>query len=845
MRIQNSEFSILNSKFLQYLSYPERTVLSISARVVLAACALWLCAVSGMPEAASPRPPAQAAARAQAELSQTVRQYCGSCHNGRADSSATATGVILDAPDLARVPEQAEMWEKVVRRLRTGSMPPPGMPRPDAATYRVLAEHLEGALDRTAAARPNPGRHALHRLNRSEYANAIRDLLALDVDTAALLPPDDSADGFDNNANLLGVSPALLERYLSAAAHISALAIGDPNIMAGSETYRIRGDASQVEQNEDLSPGTRGGLLATHTFPLDGEYLIKVRLLQSNLGSIRGLEYQHQLEITLDGERVLLTPVGGPDDYVTSSANATDVVNSLDRRLQVRVHARAGQRAVGAAFLRKPPAFGGSRLQPFLRTTLIATDHLGLPHVESMTVTGPFNAAPPTDTPSRRRVFICTPGAPDRVASAVRRTPQAVPSREEQSCVERIVRTLARRAYRRELTSADVAPLMAFYEQGRRESGFERGIEMALRAVLVSPKFVFRTEQDPERLAAGQPYRIGDGELASRLSFFLWSSIPDDELLDVAASGRLRQPAVLERQVHRMLADPRSHALVGNFAAQWLHFRNLRSTTPDKNLFPDFDDNLRQGFERELELFVGSIVEENRSVLDLLTADHTYVNERLARHYGIKNVYGSRFRRVTLQDDARKGLLGKGGILLVTAHADRTSPVVRGKWILENLLGTPPPPPPAEVPAFPENDPRAPQTVRARMERHRASPACAGCHRVMDPLGLALENFDAVGKWRGQEAGVPIDASGELSDGTRVDGVVAMRNALLARRDVLAGTITEKLLTYALGRGLEYYDMPAVREIVSAAGRDDYRFSSLVLAIVRSVPFQMRTKGES
>ena len=831
---------------------------SFTARIVLVASALWLVAISGVPQAAAPprapvgqvpasssRPskPDLPVVSAQPDLARTIKQYCATCHNARANSSATATGVVLEAPDFTRIGDQAEMWEKVVRRLRTGSMPPPGIPRPDASTYRALVEHLEGALDQVAATRPNPGRHPLHRLNRSEYANAIKDLLGLEVDASTLLPPDDSADGFDNNAGLLGVSPALLERYLSAAAYISELAVGSPRIMAGSETYRIRGDASQVEQNEDLSPGTRGGLMAMHTFPLDGEYVIKVRLLQTNLGSIRGLEFEHQLEITLDGERVLLAPVGGPDDYVTSSQNATDVVNSLDHRLEVRVRAKAGQRAVGAAFLRRPPIYGGNRLQPFLRTTLIATDHLGLPHVESMTVTGPFNARGATGAASRERVFICT--------------------LDERSCADRIIRKLARRAYRREVTQADLAPLMAFYEQGRKEFNFDRGIELALRAVLISPKFIFRTEQDPPSrsarrrdaaassaagpgsVAAGEPYRISDTELASRLSFFLWSSLPDDELLDVVASGRLRQPAVLERQVRRMLADSRSRALVGNFAAQWLQFRNLRSTTPDKNLFPDFDDNLRQSFERELELFVGSIAGENRSVLDLLTADHTFVNERLARHYGIPNVYGSRFRRVTVPDDARKGLLGKGGILLVTSHADRTSPVVRGKWILENLIGTPPSPPPAEVPAFPENDPRAPQTVRARMERHRASPACAGCHRVMDPLGLALENFDAVGKWRTLEAGAPIDASGELGDGTRVNGAVALRNALLARPEVLVGTITEKLMTYALGRGLEYYDMPAVREIIRSAGRDDYRFTTLVLGIVRSVPFQMRTKAES
>ncbi len=832
---------------------------SISSRVLFAAAALFVCAISSLPEAAAPpqvRLPSTALTPGKADttnevrlkadatddtanLAQTVRQYCGTCHNARGKSEATATGVVLDAPDLTTVSEHPEMWEKVVRRLRAGSMPPAGMPRPDAAAANALIAHLETTLDRAASGRPNPGRHALHRLNRAEYANAIRDLLSLEVDASTLLPPDDSADGFDNNATQLGVSPALLERYLSAAAYISEVAVGSPRIMAGSETYRIRGDASQIEQNEDLSPGTRGGLMAKHTFPLDGEYVIRVRLLITNLASVRGIEYEHQFEITLDGERVLLVPVGGPDQYVRAGQNATEVLNEIEGKLQVRVKARAGQRDVGAAFLRKPPAYAGNRLQPFLRSTLIATDHLGLPHVESMTVTGPFNATGVSETPSRQRIFVCNPAS-----SAVRRKPREA-MEEERVCAERIVRTLARRAYRRNVTDADIAPLMAFYQEGRKESDFQRGIELALRAILVSPKFVFRVERDPERVADGQPYRVSDSELASRLSFFLWSSLPDDELLDVAASGRLRQPAVLERQVRRMLADPKSQALVGNFAAQWLHFRNLRSTTPDKNLFPDFDDNLRQSFERELELFVGSIVEENRSVLDLLKADHTFVNERLARHYGISNIYGPRFRRVTLQDDVRKGLLGKGGILLVTSHADRTSPVVRGKWILENLIGTPPPPPPAEVPAFPENDPRAPQTVRARMERHRASPACAGCHKVMDPLGLALENFDAVGKFRTQEAGETIDASGELGDGRKVDGVVAMRNALLAKPEVLVGTFTEKLMTYALGRGLEHYDMPAVREIVRAGSRDDYRFSSLVLAIVRSVPFQMRTKGES
>ncbi len=811
-------------------------------RTVFGAAALWICTGLGVQQAAEQVRPET---RATADLNATVKQYCAGCHNERVKSDATASGVIFDRADVALAAEHPEMWEKVVRRLRTGSMPPAGMPRPAAAASRALLEHLEGTLDRAAAARPNPGRAAVHRLNRAEYANAIRDLLALEVDTSALLPPDDSADGFDNNAALLGVSPALLERYLSEDALISELAVASPALVPGSETYRIRGDASQSEQNDELSPGTRGGLLATHTFPLDGEYVIKVKLLQTNLASVRGLEYEHQFEITLDGERVLLAPVGGPDQYVRSGLNATEVANEIEARLQVRVKAKAGQRAVGAAFLRRPPVFGGNRLQPFLRTTLIATDHLGFPHVESMTVSGPFNPEPATETPSRRRVFICGPNvAPNpSTGSGLSRASsrdKGVPYVSEDACAKRIVSTLARRAYRRDVTDADLAGPLAFYEQGRKEGGFERGIELALRAILVSPKFVFRVERDPAGAAPGTAHRISDVELASRLSFFLWSSIPDDDLLNAASSGRLRRADELERQVRRMLADPRADALVHNFAGQWLHVRNINSTTPDKNLFPDFDDNLRQGFERELELFVESIIREDRNVLDLLTADYTFVNERLARHYGIPHVYGPRFRRVTLTDDVRKGLLGKGGILLVTSHADRTSPVVRGKWILENLLGTPPNPPPADVPGFPDDDPKAPQTVRARMERHRASPACAGCHRVMDPLGLALENFDAVGKWRTQDAGVTIDASGDLGNGTKVDGVVSLRTALVNQPDVMVGTMAEKLLTYALGRGLEHYDMPAVRGIVRSAARQNNKFSALVIGIVRSTPFQRR-----
>jgi hypothetical protein len=800
---------------------------------------VWTASVAtSVPRAQQPDSTTQASSRPASELPGTaasspdlqkvVNQYCVGCHNSRATTSATASGVVLDRAELTRVAADGAMWEKVIRKLRAGAMPPSGMPRPDAATQHVLVSFLETTLDRKAAEHPNPGRHLPHRLNRAEYENAIRDLLALDVDASTLLPPDDSVDGFDNNADSLGVSPSLLERYLSAAAKISALAVGDPTIGPSSETYRIRGDASQTGQNEALPPGTRGGLMALHTFPLDGEYVIKVKLLEINLGSIRGLEYQHQLEVTVDGERVLLAPVGGPEDYTQSSLNATNVVNSLAERLQVRVKVKAGQRHVGAAFLQKPASQGGQRLQPFLRSTLIATDHTGLPHVENVTVTGPFNPTGASETASRQRLFTCTPSKPRRARA------------DEKACAEKIVSTLARRAYRRPLTEADLSSLMKFYDAGRSEGSFDRGIEMAVRAVLVSPKFIFRVEQDPVGVAPGTPYRISDLELASRLSFFLWSSIPDDELLEVASRGRLRKGDELERQVRRMLADRRADALVANFAGQWLHIRNLRNTTPDKNDFPDFDDNLRQAFERELNLFVGSIISEDRSVLDLITADYTFVNERLAKHYRIPNVYGPHFRRVTVTEDARKGLLGKGGILLVTSHADRTSPVVRGKWILDNLLGTPPPPAPANVPPFPEETPGVPKTVRARMEQHRASPQCASCHRIMDPIGLALENFDAVGVWRTQEAGATIDASGELADGSRINGAVELRESLLKRPEVLVGTMTEKLVTYALGRGVEADDMPAVRAIVRSSAQDGYRFSSIVRGIVTSVPFQMR-----
>jgi hypothetical protein len=793
-------------------------------------------------------------------LGETIDKYCSGCHNSRTKSAATTNGVILDRAMLADAASHPEIWEKVVRKLRLGAMPPDGMPHPDAAAHDALVSWLETSLDRAAVTSPNPGRPAIHRLNRAEYANAIRDLLAFDVDASTLLPPDDAAAGFDNNADILGVSPALLERYVSAAGRISALAVGSPKISASSSTYRVKGDASQTMHQEGLPLGTRGGVMGVHTFPLDGEYVIKVKLLETNLGSIRGLEQRHDLEITVDGERVLLAPVGGPEDYVESSKNATNVVNSLDKRLQVRVRVKAGQRPVTAAFLQTSATLGGTRLQPFERSTVIATDHIGLPHVENMVVSGPFNPTGSSDTPSRRRIFTCGIGQPqpqvrlkpDPRIDTRGHQPQAgkTDSRgvrlqpDQSACAKRILTGLVQLAYRHTPTAADLQPLMKFYEQGRAES-FEAGIELALRAMLASPKFVLRIERDPAGVAPGGTYRVSDVDLASRLSFFLWSSIPDRQLLDLAARGRLHEPATLRAQVRRMLADPRAGALTQNFAGQWLQIRNIHSSTPDKNDFPDFDDNLRQAFEHELNLFFDSIVREDRNVLDLLTADYSFLNERLARHYGVPYVYGSQFRRVTGLDDNRRGLLGKGGILLVTSHADRTSPVVRGKWILDTLLGSPPPPPPPDVPALPDSKATAPTTLRARLELHRANAPCAGCHKLMDPLGLSLENFNAVGAWRTEDAGAKIDASARFLDGTPLDGVASLRAVLLARKDVFVGTMTEKLLTYALGRGLQPTDMPAVRAIVRQAARDNYRFSSLIEGVVGSVPFTQRRAEKS
>jgi hypothetical protein len=751
----------------------------------------------------------------------TLDRYCITCHNARVRSGQLA----LDSLDPSNVAAAPATWEKVVRKVRGGAMPPAGMPRPDDATAAAFVTDLTAALDRSAT--PNPGRPLLHRLNRAEYANVVRDLLALDVDVRSLLPADDSAFGFDNNADLLVVSPSLLDRYLTAADRVSALAVGDMTTEAGSDTFYTKGDQSQSQQQEGLPLGTVGGLGVRYTFPLDGEYDLRVALTRTNLEAIRGLEHMHQLEISVDGERVFLADVGGEAENGQTGA-ITARSDATDARLHVRVPVKAGPRLVAATFIRKI-AENTNRLRPFLRSNAGTYDATGRPHVKSLTIKGPFNATGPGDTPSRRRIFACRPTT----------------AASEDGCARRILTTLARRAYRRPVGDRDLAPLLEFYRDGRKKGSFDTGIQLALRRLLASPTFIFRVEEDPAALAAGTPYRVNDVELASRLSFFLWSSMPDDTLLDQATAGRLHQPAVLEAQVRRMLADPKAGALVENFAGQWLHVRNLQNIAPNTDEFPDFDNDLRDAFRRETELFFASVVQEDRDVLDLMTANYTFVNERLAKHYGLAGVYGPQFRRVTLSDDARRGLLGKGSVLLATSHADRTAPTLRGKWILENLLGSPPPPPPPNVPPFEQTAGAKPRTIRERMELHRANPACASCHRSMDALGFTLENFNAVGAWRTRDAGADVNAEGTMADGQPAVGVTGLRAALMKHPDVFVQTLTEKLMTYGLGRGLQEYDMPVVRRVVRDAGGQDRKFSAIIMGIVKSAPFQMRRKSDS
>jgi hypothetical protein len=767
-------------------------------------------------------------AAATATQKNAVNQYCITCHNSRLKTG----GFSLEGIDVDHVAGDAATWERVVGKLRLRAMPPLGSRRPDEATYDNLIAWLEGELDSAASAHPNPGRPVLHRLNRAEYANAIRDLLGLNVDVAALLPPDDAAYGFDNVADALGSSPALLQAYLGAARKISAVAVGDPRAGVNRDTYSTRQDLSQDGHIEGLPLGTQGGLVASHTFPVDGDYEFQLRLWRTNLSAMRGLQDPHQVEITLDGQRILLATVGGDEDLVKLQKNPTATSDEIEAtRLHVRVHVKAGTRTVAAAFLEETPwTLETARLQPFIRDFNSPFAAEGTPHVQTLSVEGPYDVAPTTQPPSAR-LFVCRPST----------------SLSEAACARRIVTSVGRRAYRRPLTLAETDGLMAFYSTARTGASFNAGVEFALRRILASPSFVFRPEREPLKLAAGTAYRITDNELASRLSFFLWSSIPDDELLRVAGTGTLSKPEVLRAQVRRMLADRKSAALVDNFAGQWLQLRNLRGIVPNPETYPDFDDNLRQAFRTEAELFFDSIVHEDRNVLDLMTADDTFVNERLAKHYGIPNVFGSYFRRVHLVDESRRGLLGKGAVLMVTSHATTTSPVLRGKWVLDNLLGAPPPPPLPDVPALAEPKPgEAPKTMRQQMEQHRVAPVCAGCHKLMDPIGFALENFDVDGTWRDANVGgFVLDTTDVLPDGTRITGATGLRQALLKRPEVFVQTLAGKLLLYAVGRGLTADDMPAVRAIVRNARGQDYRFSSLVMGIVESVPFQMRMKQQA
>ena len=745
-----------------------------------------------------------------AEASRTViRRYCVACHNGR----TLTAGLALDDVDLTRVGDHAELWEMVVRKLRAGLMPPAGRPRPDEATYDRVATWLETELDAAAAASPNPGRtQTFHRLNRAEYRNAVRDVLGIAVDVEELLPADSASYGFDNIAGVLRVSESLMERYLTAARRIGRAAVGTTPPTAVARTYTVSPALPQDDHVEGLPYGTRGGALITHRFPLDAEYVLRVEVSRVAGGA--------QLEVTVDGERVELFRMqqGLPSLDIDG--------NEVGDNLEVRLPVAAGPREIGVAFLKTPALLSETPRRLFLNPTVSRRE---LPYLRSVTVTGPFDAAGPGDTPARRRLFVCRPAD----------------AGGEAACADTILATLARRAWRRPVDGADLEILRIAYAAGREGGGFEAGIERALQQLLVSPEFLFRVEADPADApaAAGGNYRIGDLELASRLSFFLWSSVPDDELLDAAAAGALSDPAELGRQVRRMLADDRARALTDNFVGQWLQLRNLEAARPSQVLFADFDDGLRQAFRRETELFFESIVREDRSVLDLLDADYTFVNDRLARHYGIPHVQGSHFRRVAVSGH-RGGLLGQGSILTITSHPVRTSPVFRGRWILTNILGTPPPDPPPNVPALPDRAgayaDRTP-SMRERMAAHRDNPACASCHAMIDPLGFGLERFDPVGRLRDvDEQHQPIDTSGVLPDGTAFDDVPGLRTALLARPDRFVGTLTEKLLTYALGRGLEPYDMPAVRRIVREAADEEYRLSAVVLGIVESLPFRER-----
>jgi mono/diheme cytochrome c family protein len=794
-------------------------------------------AITTLPEApiaAAQQAPAQAQTAAAAPGARPLlQQYCIGCHNDRLKSGELS----LAGVDPNDVNTHGPLLEKVVRKLRGGTMPPEGRPRPDKAVMEAFITSIETSLDRAAAARPNPGRVASRRLNRAEYVNAIRDLIGLDVNGAELLPSDMAGFGFDNNADVLSITPSLMSRYIAAATKISRLAVASPDNRPLMQVYKVGFEDRSARSGEDMPFGTRGGVAVRHNFPLDGEYVFKLRLKRNGtVSTIDGIEEDaHQIEVRIDHALVKRFTIGGklkgrnpglliavPEDDKEGQA-IHDYRQTADDELEVRLTIKAGARLVTAAFTDSAPS-----PENMFRARVRGGpgDAEGnAPGVDMLYISGPFAGSVPADTPSRQVIFTCRPAA----------------ERDEAACARRIIAGLARRAYRRPVTDADVTPLLAIFEEGRAERDFDAGIERAIEALLSSPKFLLRVEQQPPGTAVGTPYRVSDLELASRLSFFLWRSVPDDELIDVAAKGQLKTPAVLAQQVKRMLVDKRASRFMKDFSEQWLEIRNLQALEPDTQLYPAFDDSLRKAMAKETELFFESQVRQDRPIKDLLRADYTFLNEQLARHYGINDVFGSHFRRVTLTDERRHGLLGQGSVLTVTSYANRTSVVLRGKWVLENLLGSPPPPPTPNVPPLKENDGGSkPTALRERMEEHRNNPVCASCHSRMDPLGFALEHFDPIGQWRETDSGAAINATITLAD-REIDSPKAFREALLTNTDEFVRTVTEKLLTYALGRGLEHFDAPTVRAIQRDSASQESRWSALILGIVRSAQFQMRT----
>jgi Protein of unknown function (DUF1592)/Protein of unknown function (DUF1588)/Protein of unknown function (DUF1587)/Protein of unknown function (DUF1585)/Protein of unknown function (DUF1595)/Planctomycete cytochrome C len=745
-----------------------------------------------------------------------VDQYCVACHNDKLRTG----GLSLTKFDPVHPQQNAEVAEKVIHKLRAGMMPPPGMPRPDPDALKIFIAGLERRIDAAAAVHPNPGTPALHRLNRTEYANSVRDLLHLDIDAKALLPADDLSHGFDNMSDALTISPTLMEAYIRAAGRISREAMGDPSVAPSIATYTAPRVISQTRQIDGAPFGTRGGISIVHDFPVDANYVFHVSFYFHQMGTSLFGQMQakgEKIEVSIDGERAALLDVD-PLIKQTQELRTTPIA------------VRAGPRHISAAFLRTFDGPVDDLVSPVEQSLVdVNVSNIPglttLPHLHDLRIDGPYQIAGESDTPSRARIFICRPETSE----------DAIP------CARKILGKLVRQAYRRPETENDLEKLLSYYQTRANRGGFESGIGGALQAILANPEFIFRFEREPANAKPGGDYRISGPELASRLSYFLWSSAPEDELLTVASQGRLKDPAVLEREVRRMLKDSRCFSLSSNFASQWLHLQNLKDVLPDPLLFPNFDRNLAESMLRETELLFDSIIREDHSILDLLNADYTFVDERLAKHYGIPNVMGSRFRRIAVTDENRRGLLGQASILTLTSTANRTSPVQRGRWVMEVLLGTPPPAPPPNVPALKEASESATvQSVRQRLEEHRANPACAGCHKLMDPIGFSLENFDAVGAWRSRDGGLVIDSAGQLFDGAKLDGPASLRNAILNRSDVFRETFTQNLLAFGLGRLLSSSDMPAVREIDREADRDGNRFSAFVLAIVKSPAFQMR-----